>query len=101
MRAALKLAPDDATASVALAVVMLRQGDDQDRLVEAGRRLVRAGELLSSSGSYEQQADYLVVSALYFALNGEPQKAREQLQQVLERNPDSRAAAEALEALGK
>jgi tetratricopeptide (TPR) repeat protein len=100
VQAALKLEPEDFTANLALAVLLLKRSDDVAVLSRAGELLNKAGEIIRESPTPVQWMDYSTTGGIYLALRGSLEEARQQLKRVLEYDLHNEAAREALEALG-
>lgn len=100
IRAALKLAPQDVTANVAYAVLLMKREDSPMILREAGDHLLKAvegsrGQSLTRSQSF----DYRLTTAIYLALAGKEQEAVLRLERLLEELPENPEAREALGVL--
>jgi tetratricopeptide (TPR) repeat protein len=106
VQAALKLAPGDFTADLALAVLLLKRNDEA-ALSQAGELLTQMGDGLlfiagmGESPSRQQWMDYTLIRGIYRALTGELAEARQDIDLVLRLDPNNEAAKEALEALGE
>lgn len=98
---ALKLEPNDFTANLALAALLIRRSSDASTLLQAGERLAKAGQVLKESPPHKQWVDYALTRGVYLALNGDVEAAEKQLEQVLEHDEDNEDAKEALKAIGK
>ena len=99
IHAALKLQPDDFTANLGLAVLLLKRGEDPARMAEAGAQLRRTADLFQKSTPPGQLADYGVILGIYQALTGDPESGEQQLRRVLKYDPDHDGAIAALEVL--
>lgn len=105
LRLALQQAPDDVTANVALAAVLLRQSQDATKLAEAGRFLAKArallGEPAETEGDSADRQACLLNTGIYFALAGDLPAARRCGQELLRLNLESKPAKKLLAALGR
>lgn len=99
IQAALKLQPDDFTANLGLAVLLLKRGDDPAMLARAGERLRRTADLIGKSLPPSQLADYGVTLGIYQALFGDPASGVQQFKRVLQYDPDHEGARAALDVL--
>jgi Tfp pilus assembly protein PilF len=100
VQAALRLEPDDFTANLALAVLLLKRSDNAGVLSRARELLTKAGTALGASRDPKDWADHAVTWGICLALSGDPESARQQLKQVLESDTSNEQAREALAALG-
>jgi tetratricopeptide (TPR) repeat protein len=101
VQAALKLEPNDFTANLALAALLIRRSSDASTLLQAGERLAKAGQVLKESPPHKQWIDSTLTRGIYLALNGDVEAAEKQLKQVLEHDEDNEDAKEALQTIGK
>ncbi len=101
LRLALKLEPTDFRASLGLAAILLKRSDDPRVLDEVSSAMGVAWKALGESPSSSQLAEFKVTAAIYLALRGELDRASEQLNDLLEEDPENKPAKEALRALGQ
>ncbi len=101
--AAVKLAPDDFTATLSLAALALKRSRDGSFLPEANNWLARAQELLNklpaSQKTRQQFVDLALTRGIYFALNDEIEIARRWVKAVIEQDKDNKFAGEILAAM--
>ncbi len=101
VQAALKLEPNDFTANLALAALLIRRSSDASTLLQAGERLAQAGQVLKESPPHQQWVAYALTRGVYLALHGDVEAAEKQLKQILAHDEDNEDAKEALKAIGK
>jgi tetratricopeptide (TPR) repeat protein len=100
VQAALRLAPDDFTANLALAVLLIKRSEDAGVLSRVRELLTKAGAALGASPDPKDWADHAVTWGICLALSGDPGSARQQLNHVLECDKGNEQAKVALAALG-
>ena len=100
VQAALKDEPDDLTANLAQAVLLLRRSDDPAVLQQARQQMDRVGILYQKNQTQDNWKNYAVIVSVYDALTGGETEARQGLAQVLATDKDNQEAAQVLAALG-
>lgn len=97
VQAALRLEPNDPTANLAGAALLLRADD----LPDANQQLERVAKLLTAHGkpSRNQMLDYVLFHGVLLALDGQTEAARQQLESVLASDAQNEGAQKALAAL--
>ena len=101
VQAALAADPDDLTANIAQAALLLRHGDDAATLEQARKQIV-ATDVLYRKATRSQEAwkDQTLLASIYNALTGDAASAREKLAQILSFDKDYEPAKAALAAMG-
>jgi len=98
---ALKLDPNDFTANLAQAALLMKRRSDSGGLGGAARYLGKAEQILKKENK-ENDLRYVqlrLTSSIYYALRGDTDKARELLNDVLESDKNNQEAREILSAL--
>jgi tetratricopeptide (TPR) repeat protein len=93
VQAALRLKPDDFTANVALALLLMKRNEDPAAVAQAGKLLDEAGRALGSASPPDERARYALAWGIYYGRIGDLPKARQALLQAREAegaNPASR-----------
>ncbi len=95
--AALALAPDDLTANLARAALLLRAND----LAPASEQLTKVAQLMQAQPAPPaiQQRNYALLQAVLLALQGQTAAAQTALQAILTAQPKSESAQKLLDAL--
>lgn len=99
VKEAYRQASTDVLANLSMAALILRQSHDDDDLTPVVTHLVRAGHAMGSSPSPKNLIDLQVLRALYYALGGKIEMARQIIHKVLEFDKDNEWAKEVLAAL--
>ena len=99
LRLVLKQTPDDISANLALAAVLLRQSQDGAKLAEAGEVLAKAYNLLAR-GDTNTRLTYALDAAVYCALTGDLATARQWAQEARKLDAGNKSAKRLLVALG-
>lgn len=99
-QAALKINPEDFTANIALAALLLRRSDTPALLTEAGTQLVKVGDLYPKVPTPNNWTSYTLLLSIYNALTGDELAARQHLNELLQGNKDNEMAKQVLAALG-
>ncbi len=103
IRLALKLDPDDFTANLALADLLLKRGQDSTALSDANGWLVRAEYLLNKMTPRQRtqlhMVDLTLARGIYFALTDEVETARRWVKAVIDQDKDNKFAQEILDAM--
>ncbi len=99
VRAALKLKPTDRNANLALAVLLVKRAEDPAALKKAKQQLDRAGTLLKSKATSNQQSCFQLTHGIYLGLSGNARQAKECFRALLDREKNNEAAQAALDAL--
>lgn len=97
---ALRLAPDDVAANLAMAALLLKKSREPDDLVMVPGYLLKAGHALGRAPARTPFLDLQFLRAFYYALSGKPEMARQILNQVLAADRDNAQAREILAVLG-
>lgn len=100
VQAALKVNPEDLAANMAQAALLLRRSDNPAMLTEAGKQLVRTGDLYRKTPTPDNWSSYTLLLSIYSALTGSELQARQHLNEILQRDKANEAAKQALAALG-
>ena len=98
VQAALKLSPEDFTANMAQAALLLRRSDAP--LAEAGTQLVKIGDLYRKAPTPESWTSYTLLLSIYSGLTGDELQARQHLNELLQSDKANEMAKQALAALG-
>jgi tetratricopeptide (TPR) repeat protein len=99
VRAGLKSEPEDMTCTLALAALCLKR-DDRKRLEEAGKHLDAVEKLMQKSTPDLARNDYAATRGVFHVLDGDADRGRELLREVLKRDRDHKTAKKAMIALG-
>lgn len=97
---ALRLAPEEVAANLAMAALLLKKSREPDDLVMVPSYLLKAGHALGRAPARTPFLDLQFLRAFYYALSGKPDMARQILNQVLKADPDNAQAREILAVLG-
>ena len=98
MRDAVQSFPEDATCRQGLAVLLVKRGTPE-ALKQASEQLDQVETLLKKKPSRALQNDCLVMRAILEGLSGDPGRAREMLQRILDDDREHELATKALKAL--
>jgi tetratricopeptide (TPR) repeat protein len=100
---AIKLSDSDASATLSLAVLLLKRAQDEDTLGDADGWLSRCAQLLSATPPAQRNRqliiDYTLTRGIYYALADDFDAARQWVQTVLQSDPGNESAKEILSAL--
>jgi len=98
---ALKLDPNDFTANLAEAALLMKRRLDASTLNSAYRFLARAEQALKKENKDSDMrfVQLSLTSSIYYALRGDPDRARQLLRGVLESDKNNEEAREILNAL--
>lgn len=103
IRAALKLDPDDFTANLALADLLLKHSHDAAALTDANGWLARAEFLLNKMTAHQRtqlhMVDLTLARGIYFALTDEVETARRWVKAVIDQDKDNKFAQDILNAM--
>ena len=94
VRAALKIAPDDFRANLALSVLLLKKGDDE--VLGAKVQIDRARKLLGEDPSPDDRVAFEYVYGAFAAVVGSKDTAKEYLRRVLDADKTNQQAADLL-----
>lgn len=100
VQAALKHEPDDFSANLAQAVLLLRRSGDPAVLLQAKQQMARVETLYQRNQTQDNWRNYVVTASVYNALTGSETEARQGLTQVLATDKDNKEVAQVLAALG-
>ena len=100
IQAALKVNPEDFDANLAQAALLLQRSADPALLTEAGKQLVKIGDLYRKSPTPDHWSSYTILLSIYSGLTGSEGEARQHLNEVLRADKDNEAAKQAMTALG-
>ena len=103
IRLALKLDPDDFTANLALADLLLKHSRDTSALAEANGWLARAEYLLNKMTARQRTqlrlVDLTLARGIYYALTDEVETARRWVKAVIDQDKENKFAQEILNAM--
>lgn len=103
IRLALKLDPDDFTANLALADLLLKHSDDASALSDANGWLARAEYLLNKMTVRQRtqlhMVDLTLARGIYFALTDEVETARRWVKAVIDQDKENKFAQDILDAM--
>ncbi len=103
IRLALKLEPDDFTANLALADLLLKHSDDATALSDANGWLARAEYLLNKMTVRQRtqlhMVDLTLTRGIYFALTDEVETARRWVKAVIDQDKENKFAQDILDAM--
>jgi tetratricopeptide (TPR) repeat protein len=99
IRAALKPEPKDTTASLWLAALLLKRGDDAVALKSAGRILQEQAEAVRTGRSREAWLSHAINTGVYLGLIGRSDLAERWLKAALQQDKDNEHLRDALSAL--
>ena len=101
--AAFKLAPNDVTANLSLAALMLKRSQDADVLNDANTWLGRSEQLLSSLPAQQRTRqlviDFTLTRSIYLALADDVDSARKWARTVIDSDKENELAKEILAAM--
>jgi tetratricopeptide (TPR) repeat protein len=100
---ALNQSPNDPTASLALAALLLRRSDDPDVLDEANGWLSRCDQVLAGQPSQQRNRQFVIdltlTRSIYLALTDDVDSARQWVQTVIDTDHENELAREILAAM--
>ncbi|MDB6023368.1 MAG: Tetratricopeptide 2 repeat protein [Pedosphaera sp.] len=100
---ALRMAPNNFTATLSEAALVLRRSQDDGQLPEANSWLARSERLLSETPAVQRNTQLIVdltlTRSIYFALNDEVESARQWAKAVLNQDKNNKRAHEILAAM--
>lgn len=103
IRLALKLDPDDFTANLALADLLLKHSDDATALSDANGWLARAEYLLNKMTVRQRtqlhMVDLTLTRGIYYALTDEVETARRWVKAVIDQDKENKFAQDILDAM--
>ena len=100
---ALRMAPNNFSANLAEAALVLRRGQDDDALSEANSWLARSERLLGETPATQRSVQLIVdltlTRSIYFALTDQLDEARQWAKAVIEQDKNNNRAQEILTAM--
>jgi tetratricopeptide (TPR) repeat protein len=94
--AALNLSPNDLTANLSLAALLLKDGSDPENLDQVNGWLSRCDQLLAAAPPQARNRQFLIdftlTRSIYLALSGDVDSAREWVQTVINNDPNNQLA---------
>ncbi|MEK7675717.1 MAG: tetratricopeptide repeat protein [Verrucomicrobiota bacterium] len=100
VQAALLMNPDDFTANLALASLLMKRSDGSAVMLRAKDCLSKAERNLRQAPAAQGIIDLALAQGIYHALTDNPETARQILKGILELDKDNREVKEVLAALG-